>query len=229
MYQELYDEKHSFILTTNHEITKPDGKKSFRPTGEYEGNLLCQNCDNKIIGDLETYASKTLYGKGLPPEQAPVVINHKNQQGIQFSFVKNIDYKKFKLFLLSILWRASISTRPFFNEVSLGPHEERLRKMIFEGNPGGEMDYPFQLKTYINDKSMPTDYIGQPRTMRYEGHRIVTFFICGIFYGFLVSSHSKPTELNSTTIKKSNELKILHVPQGKGWEFIAKFAGISTD
>ena len=99
MYQELYDEKHSFILTTNHEITKPDGKKSFRPTGEYEGNLLCQNCDNKIIGDLETYASKTLYGKGLPPEQAPVVINHKNQQGIQFSFVKNIDYKKFKLFL----------------------------------------------------------------------------------------------------------------------------------
>ena len=223
MYSDLFDENHNYILTTNKEISKKDGRKRYKPTGEYEGEILCADCDNKTLGKFESYASKTLYGNNIPLEQAPVVSNHFNESGTRFSLVKNIDYQKFKLFLLSILWRASISKRPFFEEVSLGPHEDRLRKMLLLENPGEERDYPIQFLTYVNDKRMSRDFIGQPRTLKTEGHRLITFFIAGVFYGFMVSSHPKPEGIMTSTIKKSNELIMLHIPEGKGWEFIAKY------
>ena len=225
MYAQLYDENHKFIFTSNHEIVKEDGRRSFKPTGEYEGGILCKECDNDLLGKYETYASKTLYGQNLKPDDAPIVTNHYNEHG-KFSLIKNIEYKKFKLFLLSILWRASISSRPFFSEVQLGPHEDRIRKMLIGENPGEELQYPIQLLTYVNDKSMPPDLIAQPRKFKHEGHTLITFLIAGVFYGFVVSSHSKPESYKTTTIKKTNELIILHIPEGRGWSFITKFAQV---
>jgi len=35
--------------------------------------------------------------------------------------IEGIDYAPFKLFLMSVLWRASVSTLEFFKLVSLGP------------------------------------------------------------------------------------------------------------
>ncbi len=226
MYSELYDEKHRYIFTSNKEISNFEEKKTFKPTGEYEAGILCEECDNVKIGGFESYASQIIYGKKIPIDIAPVVTKHFNQQGIEFSKVTNIKYVEFKLFLLSILWRGSISTRKFFNEVNLGPHGEKIRKMILEKDPGGISDYPILMTTYVNDRSMPRDLIAQPRTLKYEGHTLVTFFIGGVFYGFLVSSHSKPSNFLTSTITPNNEMLILHIPKGRGWDFISKFVGI---
>ena len=45
------------------------------------------------------------------------------------------------MFHLSLLWRMSVSKHPYFKEVSLGPHEEVLRRMLLEALPG-EPDQP---------------------------------------------------------------------------------------
>jgi hypothetical protein len=45
------------------------------------------------------------------------------------------------MFHLSLLWRMSVSKHPYFKEVSLGPHEEVLRRMLLEARPG-EPDQP---------------------------------------------------------------------------------------
>ena len=39
-----------------------------------------------------------------------------------------VKYPAFK-FLLSILWRASVSSKPLFNQIQLGSHEEIIRRM----------------------------------------------------------------------------------------------------
>src|SRR3546814_7896147 len=54
--------------------------------------------------------------------------------------VTGIDYAQFKLFLLSLLWRAGVAKGRYFERVTLGPHEERLRAMLHDGDPG-----PFDL------------------------------------------------------------------------------------
>lgn len=140
--------------------------------------------------------------------------------------MRNIDYTKFKLFLLSILWKASISSRSFFVDVDLGTHEEVIRKMILTGDAGEEHEYPIQFLTYLNDESTPRDFIGQPRVHKSNGHRMTSFFIGGIFYGFVVSSHAKPEHIITSTIKKNNELLMVHIPKGQGMRFIAKYTGL---
>ncbi len=47
-----------------------------------------------------------------------------------------------KLFHLSILFWAGVSSRPCYREVSLGPHQETLRQLILNRDPGSPHQYP---------------------------------------------------------------------------------------
>jgi len=53
-----------------------------------------------------------------------------------------MDYAPFKLFHMSVLFRAGVSALPTFAAVSLGPHEEKLRRMILACEPGDWWQYP---------------------------------------------------------------------------------------
>jgi hypothetical protein len=56
MYKDLFDDKHAILLNTSNTKTR-NTKILFN--GEYEGNILCESCDGKIIGGIyENYASK---------------------------------------------------------------------------------------------------------------------------------------------------------------------------
>ena len=46
---------------------------------------------------------------------------------------RNYEYNKFKLFSLSLLWRASISSHEIFVNASLGKYEDKLRKILLNG------------------------------------------------------------------------------------------------
>jgi len=56
--------------------------------------------------------------------------------------INGFDYTAFKLFHLSILWRASLSSHNFFRAVSLGRYEQKIRHMIWEGEAGPEEHFP---------------------------------------------------------------------------------------
>ena len=123
--------KESGVYNNNHQIHKIEVQKhirsrkvSFIPTGDYEGQILCKECDNVLLGRLETYGSKVLYG-GLSRNEYIECKNYKNLfDGCEFSVCENVDYKRFKLFLLSILWRASVTKRDLFNEAKMSSEDE---------------------------------------------------------------------------------------------------------
>src|SRR5229473_2688230 len=104
MYQELFDEKHQFYRS---KTPNPDNYSKL-PTGEYDQNILCTECDNVRIGQLEDYARKVLYGGKVAVPESLTFMNQVNPHGMKYTYCQNINHKKFKLFLLSILWRASI-------------------------------------------------------------------------------------------------------------------------
>ena len=49
-----------------------------------------------------------------------------------------VDYASFKLFHLSVLFRAAVSSLATYANVDVGPHESRLRRQLLERNPGGQ-------------------------------------------------------------------------------------------
>ncbi len=229
MYRELYDEKHKIILFSPYERARGEGYIKKPSTGEYESEILCAECDNNILGLYENYARKAIYGGHLPEKESPVCENFVNQHDIHFTTCKNISYSKFKIFLLSILWRASISSRPFFSDINLGPHEEIMRKMIYDGDPREVDDYPIFFMTYVNDKSIPKGLITQPSQIRTKsGHRMYVFIIGGMIYMFYVNSknHKLPEYVLSETIKPDNTMNIIHIPEDKGWNVILGYYGL---
>ena len=219
MHQGLFDQTHAL-----HKIDLNDFKKSVKLyNGEYESNILCANCDNNIIGQYENYASIILYGGKLSKSEDITFQNRRNIHGVELTYCKGIDYTKFKLFLLSVLWRSSISKREFFRNVSLGPYEDKIREMILNSDPGEPLDFPCFISTYKNIKDLPDGFIGQPkkyRTGNILGH---TFFIGGFVYIFLVSKIKKPDWLSEVAINKDNEMSIVHMNRENAKELINHF------
>ena len=79
---------------------------------EFDKDILCHSCDNETLGKLERYASLILY------DGYPKIVEYREcPDGRKYTYCAGIDYTQFKLFLLSVLWRASISKRPLFGEV----------------------------------------------------------------------------------------------------------------
>ncbi|MCR4328485.1 MAG: hypothetical protein NUV53_03115 [Patescibacteria group bacterium] len=205
MYGDLFDGDHSLF-----KVRLSDWSKQKLQTGEYEANILCANCDNKLIGGLENYACQVLYGGKINGVE---MRNEINQNGVEFTYAKGIDYKKFKLFLLSLVWRCSISKRVFYKQVELGQkHEETIRAMIYGGDPGKQMDYPCFISSYRKHNELPAKVISQPTKFRHDGGVAYSIILGGIVYMYYISKHSVPQVISETVINEHGELKIVHMP-----------------
>src|ERR1039458_3087349 len=72
MYKELYAKDHQFYAFFPNDTEKGKGHVKRQRSGEYEGGLLCEDCDGKLIGGYESYASKAIYGGNLPTDESPI-------------------------------------------------------------------------------------------------------------------------------------------------------------
>jgi hypothetical protein len=104
--------------------------------------------------------------------------------------VPGLDYPIFKLFHLSILWRASVSALDDFAGVTLGPHEERLRKMILTGNPGAITDYRLAASVLLrpNSRTVHTGIIGVPSRQRAGSHSYYSSAYAGCLWHCFISN-----------------------------------------
>lgn len=127
-----------FEINAKSNLNNP--KKKF--TGEFESELLCNSCESHL-SRYETYGSDLfLNTKRVKDLNVKRVVNQNNIKAQTWSG-DGYSYEKIKLLLLSILWRASISSRDFFKLVTLDSRtEEDLRKRIINKNSGYVYEYP---------------------------------------------------------------------------------------
>lgn len=223
----VYNEKHQIHKIEAQEFIKSK-KVRFVPTGEYDGGILCKECDNELIGGLESYGRKILYG-GLSKKEE---INCKNfmnpNDGFQYSICENVDYNRFKLFLLSILWRACITKREVFNEAEIDETDkEKIRFMLINNNAGRIDEYPILTLSYLNDETMPTDLIFQPIKSVTPNKTLITFLLGGFVFIFnITEDYLNIKEIEELTITPNNKFTIMHLLKGSAWDFILKFANI---
>ncbi|MEX0805536.1 MAG: hypothetical protein WD688_19785 [Candidatus Binatia bacterium] len=222
MYQDLFDEKNRM-----HAIRIKESKINrlgSRQTGEFDKYILCHSCDNETLGKLDTYASLVLY-EGYPK----ISRRCEGPDGMKYTYFAEIDYARFKLFLLSVLWRAGISERPLFHEVKLGPHEERVRGMLLNGDPGEQLKYPCLIMTYRHLEEYPGDIVTQPSRSRVNGGHIYKFLIGGMIYIFFISQHAIPRTLVDVAINPKGEMKIIHSPPRLARKALGNMIGLKLE
>lgn len=183
LYEKLYDEKHR-----GREFTIEPYKTKFIQKG-YREKLLCNNCETEI-SKLEKYFSD-IWKNRIPKiiEQPLYILN-------------NLEYSKFKLFHLSILWRASISSRKEFKQISLGPHEEILRKLILNNDPGPDDKYNFFAKILVHNNFVIQDLIQEPLHSKYEGRKVYVFIYGGCVWHYFVSNRPLKKSIEISFTKK---------------------------
>ena len=175
-YNSLYDPSHSFF-----EFSERCGKfiKRKKFTGEYESDILCKECDNKIFNErYEDYAHAIFFNNNkLKKDLRPIFNGPFIVDGKQYYRIVNLDYARIKLFFLSMIWRASISDREVFTNVKLGSKEEEaLRKMLLLNDPGGEQIFPMAFYTFPSGIK-GNQIIVQPTTKQLENHIVTTFVL----------------------------------------------------
>jgi hypothetical protein len=169
-------------------------------TGIYDGKkILCGDCDNKILGVFDNYGQTLL----LKPFTEG---NFLSEDGKNFFYkLDNIDYPKFKLFFISVLWRASITKHDFFCQVNLGSWEPVLRDMILNVDPGTKDDFSVILTKYQGALAtiMPT-----PRRIRMKGINYYQFKIADYSVLIKVDKRPFPEELNPVILQPNQSLLI---------------------
>jgi len=205
MYHGLFNEKH-FIAPVYLKEMKI-GK--MKPTGFYDSDILCAECESKIIGKLESYAKLVIFGGIGNPDKFQKIIYANTYEGNNLLYFENIEYTKFKLFLLSILWRASISKQKIFNQVNLGEHEEIIRKMIIENDSKTENDYSVGIMLLKENKITPTKFVVDP--VKIDGLETSTyiFIVNGIVIDYNISGNAFNIIFDTIKIKENNTMNIL--------------------
>jgi hypothetical protein len=196
LYKNVYNPDHSFFSLS----TAPDEPTKKYRKGLYE-KLLCYACE-QIIGEYENYAAKVLNGgTRISIQQFPEKI-----------LIGNLDYTQFKLFQISLLWRAGVSSNREFQNIELGPHAEVMRKMIFTKTPGEPHKYGCLLFYSSTTHQMMKRMINPFEKMKKNigGFHFYRAVLGGLMWAQIVSNRSHQFRYQPGFLQKNGELPIFN-------------------
>src|SRR5512135_3883800 len=196
LYRSLYDDKHRF-----HQISiEPERVNLYLQKGLREP-LLCGQCEQRV-SVWERHMSLVLAGGiGIGVRRVDNRL-----------FLSQLDYKTLKLFQLSILWRASVSTLPAFAQVILGPHEERIRIRLLNEDPGITSSYGCITFILMHQDELLQGMIVAPTWARLLEQKAYRFVFGGLVFVYIVSS-SKTSNVVSKHFLQQNGTAIVKLQQ----------------
>lgn len=135
--------------------------------GEYDPDILCRACDQKL-GRLDEVAFNLCRN---------FVRDHRRLPGRYFVSPR-ISGQAISKFILSVLWRCSVSSRRSMASFSMKEHEKAIEDILFHGMPMEEFKgleiYLMAWKAKGIDPSMVFTY---PTRFRVPGKDVVTFLL----------------------------------------------------
>ncbi len=170
-YLASYDDKHRA-----QRLVAGIGKQRAIQKGIRE-HLLCEEHEQHL-GKLEREFKGYWYGNPRLPERVDA----------DGHAVVGFTYAAFKLFHLSILWRAGIASIAEFDSVRLGPYEGKLRDMLLSGDAGDVDCFPL-FGQIILDENRRVMYgmVTKPQVARLFGTRVYYMCYAGCEWTFLVT------------------------------------------
>ena len=113
-------------------------KEKPEQAGHYDCNILCEECERK-------FSPYDAHGHSVFTKVFEKPNIYRDDDGFECAYLlPDVNYALFKLFVLSVLWRASVSQLPFYRNVHLGQsHEDRIKSLIDGGSIEGGGIYQF--------------------------------------------------------------------------------------
>lgn len=191
MYGPMYDDKHRFNV-----LTIREGDRDRMEQKGARERLLCRECEEHV-SKFERYASLVFKGgaKGTDGSRDGNIVS-----------VRGINYAAFKLFLLSIIWRAGVARHSFFEKVVLGPHEERLRLMIKDADPGPHDLYACIIWGLNYEPGEVPGLMIQPCKAKVWGQTTYHFVLPGFKLVFFVSNQRLGKPQNKFVLQEDGSL-----------------------
>ena len=156
--------------------------------------LLCAECETRL-SRFETYVSRLLRdGLSLPTPG---------------TMKRNLaDYSLLKSFQFSLLWRTHLSTARMFQVVDLGPHADRIRRMLLDENPGTARQYPCAIGVaYLGTQARP-GLVTPPFALKREGRHWYVISFAGFNWIFLVSNDMERHTWRNWCVQEDSALPI---------------------
>lgn len=128
-----------------------------------------------------------------------------------------------KNFYLSILWRASITDRPFFSQINLGnKHEDRIKEILLNNIKVSPYEYPILITSFMRTDNTLENLIAQPRRIKTKsGLNGYVFMMDSLqFIIYVNSPEHKLTDQIKQACMKEDELITLHLPNGMEIDFL---------
>lgn len=183
------------------------------PVGEYDSKILCRECED-IFNAFDNYGSRFL----LHERKDFKKLNY--GENINVYSVESFDYTLLKLFFISVLWRASISSREFYSNVELGPFQDRAKELIWHQDPGEQDEFSCVLSTLEGHDA--ADSILPPYRERWDGINFYRFYLFGCVLSIKVDKRpaggfmrelsirpESPIHLVARDIRDSDEMRVL--------------------
>lgn len=209
LYKPLYDDNHRFFVLS----TDVNKRRGIHPKGIYE-KLLCCECEGRL-SVWEGYARNVFYDLPLKLVE--------DSRAVVFS---GLQYTPFKLFQMSLIWRASITSRSEAHRIDLGPHTERIRKMLFEDRPGEVHEYGSILMLPGLGQELMQQFLYPPESLptKLDGHSAYRAVFGGLFWLFIVSNHSARLPYTEVFLSKDGHLPVFKVGGGPAVKFMQQLA-----
>lgn len=187
IFSGMYDRKHRFLEVADVNAgTIALGQKGFRE------RLFCLECEQRF--NRHERHARRLFKDDLPPPVQPEFGRHR---------IANVNPQSLRFFLLSVLWRAGVSSLPVFKHIDLGPHEEKLRSILLTDDAPATNGYPCVVLPLLFEGKHFKDFIVEPTPARIVGHKCYRFVFGGFVFLFYVSSHMLPPAFQKTTLPQS--------------------------
>lgn len=172
---------------------------------DVDNNLLCFKCES-LFQRWEGPASKILIGNN--GYKSKIIHNPSSAAGNpdNFEIATDINYKTIKMFLLSILWRSSVSEISITETITLGPHENKIKKLLFDNDPGSDLTYVIAIfKVFLENK--PFLYTGTHHS-KMINHHCIHIYGQGYRFTVFISSHNIPDYFLRLRLQENGQAKI---------------------
>lgn len=193
MHKTMYDSAHRFFgLSGNVSRKVKIHQKGMREP------LLCRDCEQQF-GRYEKYANGIFFGG-----QTYEIGRSEN-----LILLSKLEYGPLKLFLMSLLWRMAVTSVDALKGIELGAHEENLRQLLLNENPGDPMTYPCLITAVMHEGVHVPDMIVRPGLGEIEGHRVWSFVAAGFLFSFVASRNGSPEGMDRAVLRPDGTMSIV--------------------
>jgi hypothetical protein len=197
LYEPLLNDKKGMLIVSNKSEIYPKKQQ----TGIYDTDIVCEECE-RLFSKPDDYA-KSFFSADIIEDN---FIIHNDKKYLYI--IKDYDYHNLKLFFISLLWRASVSTQPFFSNIKIGPFENHIKEMIKKNDPGDENTFSVNLTRYDNPLSIQ---MLKPKRKKWFDINYYIFYLRGWKTYIKVDKRTAPQILRGFIAKPDQPLMVLYL------------------